>query len=105
MLKLNCWEFIKCGREPGGCHAGDLSVCPATQFKALDGTHGGINAGRACWIVAGIPCQANMPGIQDLKCLDCHDCEFHLFVREEESWHFENTGELLLRLKEAAEQT
>jgi len=26
--KLYCWEFIKCGREPGGHRAAELGICP-----------------------------------------------------------------------------
>jgi len=28
--KLNCWEFKKCGRQPGGPKVAELGVCPAT---------------------------------------------------------------------------
>lgn len=52
MKKINCWEFKKCGRESGGAHAYDFGVCPAATEKRLNGTHGGKNAGRACWVVA-----------------------------------------------------
>jgi len=27
--KKNCWEFMKCGREPGGVNAIELGVCRA----------------------------------------------------------------------------
>lgn len=29
-MKLNCWEFKKCGREPGGLKARERGACPAT---------------------------------------------------------------------------
>ncbi len=60
--KLNCWEFKKCGREPGGTHANDLGVCPTTQEMRLDGVHGGINAGRSCWVVTGTLCRGEVQG-------------------------------------------
>ncbi len=104
MKKLNCWEFKKCGREPDGANVDEMGVCPATQLKSLDETHGGKNGGRACWIVAGSLCQGNIQGTYALKYLDCRQCEFYLHVREEESWRFENVGALLLRLKETEEQ-
>ena len=28
-VKLNCWEFKKCGREPGGTNASQRETCPA----------------------------------------------------------------------------
>ncbi|GBE00072.1 hypothetical protein BMS3Abin07_02118 [bacterium BMS3Abin07] len=46
--KLNCWEFKRCGRQPGGEHEIDLGVCPATVEGRLDGVHDGVTAGRAC---------------------------------------------------------
>ena len=53
MTKLNCWEFKKCGRTPGGEKAKDLGVCPVTKEKKLDNIHDGFNAGRACWVSLG----------------------------------------------------
>ena len=26
---MNCWEYMKCGREKGGEKADELGVCPA----------------------------------------------------------------------------
>ena len=52
-MKINCWEFKKCGRQPGGAKAAELGVCPATVSAVLNGAHGGQNAGRACWVIAG----------------------------------------------------
>ncbi len=40
--KINCWEFMKCGREPGGARASELGTCVA----ATDSSYGGINAGK-----------------------------------------------------------
>jgi hypothetical protein len=28
-MKVNCWEFKKCGRESQGPNAAELGVCPA----------------------------------------------------------------------------
>ena len=53
MSRVNCWEFKKCGRQPGGEQAEEQGVCPVTEHRKLHGIHGGVNAGRACWIVAG----------------------------------------------------
>ena len=36
---MNCWEFFRCGREPGGKNAEKLGVCPAaTVGKNIVGT-------------------------------------------------------------------
>jgi hypothetical protein len=53
MPKLNCWEFEKCGRQPGGIKVKELGVCPAATEKRAHGINGGINGGRACWAIAG----------------------------------------------------
>lgn len=42
MLKLNCWEFKKSGRQPGGGHISDLGVCPAAQDDILQHYSNGI---------------------------------------------------------------
>jgi hypothetical protein len=62
MPKQNCWEFKKCGRAVGGVKEKELGTCPANVTRELDGTHGGKNAGRACWIVSGTMCGGNVQG-------------------------------------------
>ena len=37
--KQNCWEFMKCGREPNGSNADNLGVCPASTAES----HNNIN--------------------------------------------------------------
>ncbi len=82
--KLNCWEFKKCGRQPGGHKAAELGVCPATMHVELDGAHGGKNAGRACWAVAGSLCGGKIQGTYAQKLHNCWRCEFMNKVRQEE---------------------
>jgi hypothetical protein len=60
--KLNCWEFKKCGREAGGAKAKELGVCPATEDEKLNTVHGGKNAGRSCWVLAGTMCGGKVQG-------------------------------------------
>jgi hypothetical protein len=62
MDKKNCWEVMKCGREPGGKNAEELGVCPASTDERLSGTHGGKHAGRACWVIAGTFCDSVVQG-------------------------------------------
>ncbi|MGE5894124.1 MAG: two-CW domain-containing protein [bacterium] len=85
MKKLNCWEFMKCGREPGGKHADELGVCPAATNERYDGIQGGRNAGRVCWVVVGTMCGGEVTGTFAKKYLDCRKCEFYKKAREEES--------------------
>lgn len=81
---LNCWEFKKCGREPGGRYSHDLGVCPATTATRLDGLHGGTNGGRACWFVVGTLCNGEVQGTYARKYKSCIYCDFYKKVKEEE---------------------
>jgi hypothetical protein len=82
--RINCWEFKRCGREPGGRNVHHLGVCPATTAEALDGLHGGINGGRACWFVAGTICKGDIQGTDARKYKSCIYCDFYKKVKEEE---------------------
>jgi len=79
--KVNCWEFKKCGREPGGSRA-ELGVCPSATMEKLNGTHGGINSGRACWVVAGTMCSGEVQGVFAKKYENCEKCDFYKLVIE-----------------------
>jgi hypothetical protein len=82
--KLNCWEHKKCGRQPGGPKAADLGVCPVTTYSDLNGAHGGQNAGRSCWVIAGSLCGGKIQGTYAMKLLNCWRCEFMNSVKQEE---------------------
>jgi hypothetical protein len=97
--KRNCWEFKKCGREPGGTHVGEFGVCPAAVERKLDEVHGGKNAGRACWVVAGTLCKGQVQGTFAAKFGACETCEFYLAVREEEFPQFQFSSLLLTKLR------
>ncbi len=84
MKKLNCWEFMHCERQPGGRKAGELGICPVTVNEELDGAHGGIAAGRACWAVVGSFCGGKIQGTYAEKLKDCTKCEFMALVKSEE---------------------
>jgi hypothetical protein len=99
MKKMNCWEFKKCGREPGGAREKHNGVCPAAVEKKLDGVHGGKNAGRACWVVAGTMCGGQIQGTFAKKYSNCKTCDFYLKVKNEESPEFQLSIVLLNRLK------
>jgi hypothetical protein len=99
MKKLNCWEFKKCGREPGGAKVNELGICPASTDTRLDGTHGGKNAGRACWVVAGSYCGGKIQGTFAQKYGNCSKCDFFQKVKEEEGAKYELIATLLGRLK------
>ncbi len=85
MDKTNCWEFKKCGREPGGIKAEQLGICLAAHNDATDGVNGGRNGGRICWAVTGTLCGGKVQGTFARKIANCLlDCEFLKTVMKEE---------------------
>ena len=80
---MNCWEFRKCGREPGGDHAEQDGVCPAAVYQAADGYLEGKNGGRACAFITGTFCEEVLQGTYRDKSKDCWDCEFYRELRHE----------------------
>ncbi len=82
--KINCWEFKKCGREPGGEKIAELGLCPAASEESTDGVNEGKNAGRVCWAVAGTFCGGKVQGTFAEKYLSCMACDFFKLVKEQE---------------------
>jgi hypothetical protein len=98
VAKQNCWEFLDCGREPGGAKVEELEVCPAAVDTRADGINGGKNGGRACWAIVGsfagkIP---SCPFPTAIK--DCFGCKFYWLVSQEEGSDFVTGTEILIRL-------
>jgi hypothetical protein len=84
LLKQNCWEFLKCGREPGGKNIDKLGICPATTDTSADGSNAGKNGGRICWAISGTYCNKKMQGLFAKRQLSCRSCIFFKKVKEEE---------------------
>lgn len=103
MKKPNCWEYLKCGREPGGVNAEELGVCPASTFLPFGGVHGGTAAGRACWAVVGTMCRGEASGTFAKKLGNCRKCEFYNLVREQEEDGMVLTVDLLCLIDERVE--
>lgn len=97
-MKMNCWEYKQCGRQEGGGLAHDLGVCPASIEDRLNGVHGGKNAGRACWVVAGTLCRGSVGGTYANKYAGCNACDFYNEVRQKEQPAFQFSVVLLERL-------
>ncbi len=83
-MTLNCGEFKKCGRQPGGAHVSELGPCPAATFSAANGFLGGRNAGRACAYVTGTFCSGTIEGTYREKAKTCDNCDFYMKVHREE---------------------
>jgi hypothetical protein len=100
MIKLNCWDFKKCGR-----HSGEKrGTCPAYTEKRLDGVHGGTNAGRACWVVSGTLCRGKVQGTFVQKYSDCIECTFFQMLLKEEGKQRESTSKLSQKLLAKSER-
>jgi hypothetical protein len=84
MPEVNCWEFMKCGKEQPNA----LGICPAVTEARADGVNGGLNAGRVCWAVAGTLCGGEVQGTYAQKLMNCTDCDFRARVRDETGYRF-----------------
>jgi CRP-like cAMP-binding protein/tRNA A-37 threonylcarbamoyl transferase component Bud32 len=82
--KLNCWEYMRCGRELGGEKAAELGICPSAIDTSFDGINSGKNAGRICWAVAGTCQEGEVYGTFAEKRTSCICCDFYKLVQEEE---------------------
>ncbi len=88
MDKINCWEYKKCGREPGGVNRHEAGICPASVNFTHNGENGGKSAGRICWKVVGTLCGGSIQGTFAEKSMNCSQCDFYLLVRSEEGASF-----------------
>ncbi|MBF0308487.1 MAG: hypothetical protein HQL56_03010 [Magnetococcales bacterium] len=71
MGKTNCWEFMHCGREPGGAKVRESGICPAAAYRQSDGFNGGRNGGRACLFIKGTFCGTSAKSGSKEGCPDC----------------------------------
>jgi hypothetical protein len=98
-MKLNCWEYKKCGRESGGSNVTHLGICSATLNQNHDLIHDGRNGGWSCWTVAGTYCKGEVQGTFAIKYEDCKSCDFYNLVREEEYPNFRLSGNILSQVR------
>jgi hypothetical protein len=97
--KQDCWEFMECGRGPGAARGGESGLCPAARDSRLHGTHGGRNAGRACWVLAGTMCGGQTAGTFASKFRNCQQCPFYALVKREEHPDFKLSALLLAEIE------
>lgn len=103
MTTLNCWEYKKCGKEPGGANAHELGVCTAATIK-LSGINSGKHGGRCCWAVAGTFCGGKVQGTFANKLANCLECEFYNLVLCEEGVNLVDIKDVLKEIEEAANE-
>ncbi|MCL4435341.1 MAG: hypothetical protein M1503_05640 [Thaumarchaeota archaeon] len=84
----NCWEYKKCGRQPGGQKVPEMGVCPAALDAESNGLNGGRKGGRICWAVTGTFCGGKVQGTFAKKQLSCMSCEFYKVVKQEQGKEF-----------------
>ena len=97
-MKQNCWEYKKCGREPGGIKSSELGVCPAAIEPRLNSTNSGRNGGRACWALTGTLCGGKVQGTFATKVGNCLQCQFYALVAKEEGSSLQTSKMILARL-------
>lgn len=95
MAKLNCWEFMNCGKGPDEHYKEGESPCPAATASEADGIHDGMNGGRSCWVITGTHCQSLNDGRPSDKFSQCVECAFYNLVISEEGENFRWVGELV----------
>lgn len=102
--KKNCWEHTNCGREPGGPRIKELGVCPVSTHQDLHGVHEGMNAGRACWVIAGSLCKGKVQGTYAQKLSGCWRCDFYNAVKTEEEPNGHGFSATLLGMQKVKEK-
>ena len=98
-MKQNCWEYKKCGREPGGAKVKELGVCIAATETKLDGLHRGVNGGRSCWAVTGTLCENKVQGTFAQKVKGCMGYQFYKDVVNEEKIGYKFPTQIIAMLK------
>lgn len=98
-MKLSCWEYKKCGCEPGGVNVVEFGICPVVMEKKADGFNGGKNAGRICWAIANTLCDGKIQGTIVEKLGNCMECDFFRLVSTEEGFTFKGLRDVLSKLK------
>ena len=76
LKKQNCWEYMKCGREPSGEKVTELGICRMATDESLNGLNSGINGGRICWTIAGTFCLGKVQGTFAKEQGSCVECNF-----------------------------
>lgn len=100
MKKMNCWEYHKCGREPGGDNVKEFGICPAAIEIRTNGINEGVNGGRACWAITGTFCGGSVAGSFASKVSSCQLCQFYRLVAREQKESFKGAVYILTLLKD-----
>ena len=112
LKKLNCWEHLGCGRQPGGRREGEFGPCPAATDTTCDGMNDGGDRPYEDWIgkaygesmrkivghlkEAGVTVVVGSPGVVDSQTWRANDPEADLAYND-------NLGQLRETLAELEE--
>jgi eukaryotic-like serine/threonine-protein kinase len=99
MDKLNCWEYTRCGRQPGGVNVSEFGICPAAMEKKANGFNDGKNAGRVCWTIANTLGDRKVDRTIVEKLGNCMECDFFKLVSRQEGFNFKGLQDVLPELK------
>ena len=99
MAKINCWEFMDCGRQTNGSKTADLGVCPASIEIKAHGINEGKNGGRACWAIPETLCGGDRQGSFAEKVDDCLKCKFYHLILEEQIGQLSGATEIISKLE------
>ena len=87
-MKLNCWDYMNCGREVDGANVATRGICPAWSYWTFQGKNGGFRAGRYCWNVAGTFREGEPLCTHAAEFGSCTKCDFYRLVEKEEGKNF-----------------
>lgn len=75
-------------------------ACPVCKEDKLDGIHGGVKGGRACWVIPHTKCGGSTQGLLSSKFIMCMECDFYNMVRQEEQESFQTAATILSILRQ-----
>jgi hypothetical protein len=84
---INCWEYFKCGCEPGGKNNTTIGICSAASEGKYNEINNGKNGGRFCWLVEKTLCNGTVHDSFFDKIEECFECEFYLMLQKQENKH------------------
>ncbi len=99
VMKKNCWEEKKCGRELGGEKIKEMGVCPVAVARKANGLNSGKLGGRSCWAIAGTFCKEKVQGSFATKLKECTVCDFYQLVKKEEGADYASSLEIIEMLR------
>ena len=82
---VNCWEYMKCGFEPGGKNNLSFGTRPAAADEKYHEINNGKNGGRFCWLIEGTTCNGIVHDSFFEKISQCLECKFYLLVQKQEN--------------------